>query len=202
MNERLTDAERRAMLAGDRTGTLHEHDDGDDDLGLVADLLAEPSTWSEPDPSLEDRVVRAVAEAEPAPPSRRPAPVSARRGPRSRGRRVLYAATAAAASVAVVVGAAVATGGGGPGTDFSARLDRHGARAGRPGRGGRHAQRGRVPDRARRPWTPPTPRRRLLPGVAQEPARSVSSRSAPSARATARSCCGRVCHRRSTGPSR
>ena len=46
MNERLTDAERRALLAGDRTGTLHEHDDGDDDLRLVADVLAEPSTWS------------------------------------------------------------------------------------------------------------------------------------------------------------
>ena len=113
MSERLTDAERRAMLAEDGTGA-----DADAELGLLADLLADPTTWAEPDPALEERVVRSVAEA-PAGPATGPA--SRRRARRGRGRWFLYAAGAAAASVAVVAGVVVASDGGST-ADFSSRL--------------------------------------------------------------------------------
>jgi hypothetical protein len=114
MSERLTDAERRAMLAEDRTGSQE-----DAELGLIADLLADPSTWAEPDPALEDRVVRAVAAA-PAGPATGPA--SRRRARRGRGRGFLYAASAVAASVAVLAGVVAASDGGGSTADFSSRL--------------------------------------------------------------------------------
>ena len=115
MNERLTDTERRAMLAGDPTGAQAS----DDELELLAGLLADPSTWAEPDPALENRVVRAVAAA---PATTATGPASSRRARRGRGRGFLYAASAAAASVAVVAGAVVASGGGGSSADFSSRL--------------------------------------------------------------------------------
>jgi len=114
MSERLTDAERRALLAEERTGAQ-----ADDELGLIADLLADPSTWAEPDPALEERVVRSVAVA-PAGPAAGPA--SRRRARQGRGRGLLSAAGAVAASVAVVAGVVVAADGGGTTADFSSRL--------------------------------------------------------------------------------
>jgi hypothetical protein len=117
MNERLTDAERRALLAGERDGSL----DGEDaaDLAIVADLLADPATWVEPDPGLEDRVVGAVATAGPrAAPSTPRTAASVR--PR-RGRRLLYAASVAA-SILIVAGVIVETAGSGSATAFSGRL--------------------------------------------------------------------------------
>jgi len=115
MSERLTDAERRAMLEAGRTGDLAP----DDEVALLADLLADPSTWAEPDAALEDRIVRAV---DGAPATSAAGPASRRRASRGRGHRFLYAAGAAAASVAVVAGIVVASDGGGSSADFSSRL--------------------------------------------------------------------------------
>ena len=52
------------MIAGDRADALEPDEAAE--LALLADLLADPSTWAEPQPGLEDAVVRAVADAEPA----------------------------------------------------------------------------------------------------------------------------------------
>jgi anti-sigma-K factor RskA len=116
MSERLTGAERRALLAGDITGSP-ELDDTE--LELVADLLADPAVWSDPDPALEDRVVQAVTAA-PGAPTARPAG-AARSRMRARGRRAVYAVGAAAAAAAVVIGV-VATTGGGTDPQFQSQL--------------------------------------------------------------------------------
>src|SRR6185295_12184290 len=71
MNERLSDDERRALLAGDRVDASAPDEDAE--LGVLASVLADPAVWAEPSPELEDRVVRAVADAEPAPVTRAPA---------------------------------------------------------------------------------------------------------------------------------
>lgn len=120
MSERLTDAERRALLAGDRA----EPPDPDEAaaLDVAADLLADPSLWAEPDPGLEDRIVRAVAAAEPGPGTARRATNGHAGAGVSRRRWLLYAASAAAASILFVAGVIAASTGGGSGTDFSARL--------------------------------------------------------------------------------
>jgi len=68
------------------------------DLELLDDLLAQPSTWVEPAPDLEDRVVWAVAEAAPAP-SRQSTTA------RSWRRTTSLLAVAAAIAITVVVGA-------------------------------------------------------------------------------------------------
>jgi len=108
MTERLTDQERRGLLAGDRGAALAPEEAAE--LGVLADVLADPATWSEPDAALEERVVRAVVAAEPAPTTGR-APTAAAQGRAraGRGHRFMLAAVAAAASVAIVVGVLVAT---------------------------------------------------------------------------------------------
>ena len=70
------------------------------DLELLDDLLAHPSTWVEPAPDLEDLVVWAVAEAAPAP--SRPSAIT-----RSWRRTASVLAVAATIAIAVVVGAVV-----------------------------------------------------------------------------------------------
>jgi anti-sigma-K factor RskA len=98
MNDRPTHEEREALIAGERAGTLEPGEA--EELALLADLLADPSTWSEPRAGLEDAVVQAVSDA---PASR------ARPGRTSRRWRIAVGAVAAAAAIVVVLGIVVAT---------------------------------------------------------------------------------------------
>ena len=61
MTERPTNEEREALIAGDALDALAADEAAA--LALLADLLADPSTWAEPGPDLEDSVVRAVLAA-------------------------------------------------------------------------------------------------------------------------------------------
>jgi Anti-sigma-K factor rskA, C-terminal len=120
MNERRTNKEREALLAGDRAGALEPEEAAE--LALLADVLADPSLWTEPSAALEDAVVDAVINAEPAPTATpRPAPtvVSIER-PRH-WRRFALSAGGIAATIAIVFGAVIATEGG-TSVDFSGRL--------------------------------------------------------------------------------
>jgi hypothetical protein len=86
MNDRPTDEERRALIRGDRTNLEPGEED---EIAMFADLLADPSTWAEPSAELEDTVVQAVENAEPA---------------RRRHRyRVVLSVVAAAAVIAVLL---------------------------------------------------------------------------------------------------
>ena len=125
MSDELTRREREALIAGDRAGALEPNEAAE--LALFADLLADPSTWAEPNPALEEAVVRAVVEADAdvelvafakEPP---PAPVTPRREHASRRRRISYSALAAAAAILIVLGT-VAVVRGGTDRDFSAQL--------------------------------------------------------------------------------
>lgn len=120
MNERPTNEEREALLASSRAGALEP--DEASELALLADVLADPSTWTEPNVGLEDAVAQAVADAKPtASTSVTPSATGARRNAAPRGRRVVLSAVAAAAAIAIVVGAVlVARGGTSP--DFKAQL--------------------------------------------------------------------------------
>jgi hypothetical protein len=112
MNEHPTNEERQSLIAGERAGALEPDEAAD--LELFADLLADPSTWAEPSAGLEDDVVRAVENAEPAP-AETPMRSQARR------RRVLgLVAAAAAIAVLVLGGFGVFLGNGSP--DYSAAL--------------------------------------------------------------------------------
>jgi hypothetical protein len=108
MTERLTKHARTALIVGDRVGRLEPDETAD--LALLTDLLVQESTWSEPDPTLEDRIVRTVASAG-RPDARRP----------RRRRRVALTAAAAAASVAVVVATLLGLQDA-SGPDYAARL--------------------------------------------------------------------------------
>jgi hypothetical protein len=108
MTERLTKHARTALIVGDRAGRLEPDETAD--LALLTDLLVQESTWSEPDPTLEDRIVRTVASAG-RPDARRP----------RRRRRVALTAAAAAASVAVVVATLLGLQDA-SGPDYAARL--------------------------------------------------------------------------------
>ena len=103
MNERRSNEERDALLAAE-LGPLEPEQAAD--VSLLADVLGDPATWSEPDFGLEDAVVHAVADAEPA------APTAA--DTRRRHRRFGLAAGAVAAAIAIVVGALAITGGSSP----------------------------------------------------------------------------------------
>jgi hypothetical protein len=121
MNERRTNEEREALLAGDDAGALGPEEAAE--LALLADVLADPSLWTEPSAGLEDAVVQAVTSAEAAPTtSRRPNnEASATPGKAWRGRRFALSAAGIAATIAIVFGAVVATEGG-AGPEFSAQL--------------------------------------------------------------------------------
>jgi hypothetical protein len=93
MNDRPTNEERGALLAEE----------------LLADLLADESTWAEPRAGLEDSVVEAVLDG-------------TRRWAAPRRRRFLLSAVAAAAAAAIVVGGVVEAGRE-TSADFEAQLD-------------------------------------------------------------------------------
>jgi hypothetical protein len=120
MNDRSTYQERLALVAGDRAGSLDP--DVAAEVALLADLLADPSTWAEPSAALEDAVVQAVSSAAPAgETSASPSAGRARRGATTHRRRVLVSALSAAAAIAIGAGAVVMTGPG-TSTDLSAQL--------------------------------------------------------------------------------
>jgi hypothetical protein len=109
MSERPTKEEREALVAGDRAGALEPDEAAE--LALLAQLLADPSTWAEPDPGLEDAVLRAVAAAEPdqgAVPAAA-GPRASRRQRKAGDRRLVLPVLAAAAAIAIVLGVVVAT---------------------------------------------------------------------------------------------
>lgn len=114
MSERDTRSEREAAIAGDDATALRP--DQIAEVPLLADLLADPSTWAEPRPELEDAVVDAVlgADAEPAD----VVPMRRRAGRSGRWR----AAVAVAAAVVVVLAGAVVLTRGGPDPEFESEL--------------------------------------------------------------------------------
>ena len=119
MTDRPSRAEREAMIVGERAGTLDAVEAAE--LGLLADLLAEPSTWAEPSAELEDAIARAV---EDAPPAALPSPTAIATEVRhpARRRRLMVAALGAAAAVIAFIGGGVVLSGGGPSTEYDARL--------------------------------------------------------------------------------
>ena len=106
-SDNTSNEERRAMIADAAGHELLPHEA--EELGELADLLANPSTWAEPRAGLEDEIVQSVGAAKPA------RVVSGRRV-----RRFGAAAAAVAASVAITLGI-VATQGTSS-ADFTARL--------------------------------------------------------------------------------
>jgi hypothetical protein len=93
-----------------------------DELGVLTDLLADPSTWAEPSPGLEDAIVRAVESAQPSVRISRAPLASRARQQRTRRRRVLVAALGAAAASIAFVGGLLAVSGGGTSTAYEAQL--------------------------------------------------------------------------------
>jgi hypothetical protein len=77
MTTRVSKVERWALITGGRTRPLVPSEATE--IALLADLLADPSTWAEPCTSLEDDVVRAVVDAGPGlhvAPEPQPAPIT------------------------------------------------------------------------------------------------------------------------------
>lgn len=111
MNERRTNEDREALLAGDRAGELEPDEAAE--LALLADVLADPSIWAEPSGALEDAVVQAVVEAEPAPAlTAMPTTTTTRPERAHHWRRFALSAGGIAATIAIVFGAVIATEGG------------------------------------------------------------------------------------------
>jgi Anti-sigma-K factor rskA len=130
MTDGRTNEERKAMIAGDRAGALEPHEAAE--LELLADLLADPSTWAEPRAGLEDEIVHAVTDAAPAAPAPVTpiAPAAGGRAPTRRHRVVLSVLAAAAVVAAVVVGSVLVTRGGGASPDYQGQLSATGLRPG------------------------------------------------------------------------
>jgi hypothetical protein len=63
MSERPTNEEREALIANEHTRALEPDEAAE--LALLADMLADGSTWTEPSAGLEDAVVEAVENAVP-----------------------------------------------------------------------------------------------------------------------------------------
>src|SRR5712691_6879073 len=123
MTDRPTNEEREKLLADARGGGLEPQEAAE--LPLLADVLADSSTWAEPSAGLEDAVVRAVADAERTT-TTPPTPVARRT---SRRRRLLVSALAAAAVIATVVATVLVTRGGTT-ADYEAQLTATGAAPG------------------------------------------------------------------------
>jgi hypothetical protein len=120
MTERPTRQELEALIEDAKEGMLGADEAAD--VSLLADLLADPSTWVEPDAGLEDSVVAAVVGAEQtAGPSETPAVMHARRRAMSRRRQIVLSMAALAAAIVIVVGIVAVTRSGTP-ADFKARL--------------------------------------------------------------------------------
>jgi hypothetical protein len=121
MTDRPTGDERERWIAEGRDGALEP--DQAPEVGLLADLLADPSTWADPDTGLEDTIVRAVADAQPAPARRLPQRDSGARHTRAtHRRRMMLPALAAAATVLIIAVAAVTTLRGDTSRDFDVAL--------------------------------------------------------------------------------
>jgi hypothetical protein len=121
MDERLTNEEREALIAEDRADALTPEQAAE--LPVLAGLLADPSTWAEPDAGLEDRVVAAVRAAEPdAPSSVTPITARSERTAARRRRRGVVAASIAAAAALVIGVTTVVVTGSGSGPDGEAQL--------------------------------------------------------------------------------
>jgi hypothetical protein len=105
MNDHPNNEERQALIAGDRTNLSP---DEAEDIALFADLLADPSTWAEPNAALEDSVVAAVENAPAA--------------PRRHRRRVIFSVVAAAALIAALLLASVSVLATSSGPDYRAAL--------------------------------------------------------------------------------
>ena len=106
MTDHGANDEREAMIAEGHARALEPHEA--DELALLADLLADPSTWAEPRAGLEDEIVRSVAAGSPA------------RGGTRRTWRFAGAAAAVAAAIAISVGLVGTLGSTDP--DFGAKL--------------------------------------------------------------------------------
>ena len=132
MTDRPTNEARATLLAASRDADLGP--EAAAELELLAELLADPTTWVEPDAALEDAVARAVAVADAEPDASTTATRAdvERRATRARRRVVLWAA-AAAVALGIAVPTTVAVTGGGTSTDYTARLSAtgvaHGAQA-------------------------------------------------------------------------
>ena len=116
MTDRPNHEDLEDALAQARGGALDP--DKAAEVPLLADALADPSTWAVPSAGLEDAVVRAVADAEPATTSWSE---TGSRRPQRRRRRVLVSALAAAAIALVVVTTVFVTRGG-TNPDYEAQL--------------------------------------------------------------------------------
>jgi hypothetical protein len=99
----------------DRTNEVTE-------LGLLAELLADPSTWVEPRPGLEDAIVRAVSDAPSSGASSSTPVPTAVHHHSARRRRIVMAALGAAAAVLAFVGGLALVSRGGTGSDYEAQL--------------------------------------------------------------------------------
>ena len=128
MTDRPTNEERERLIADARGGPLDSGQAAE--LPLLADTLADPSTWAEPSPGLEDSVVGAVAEAEQG--TTKPPTRVARRHARSRRWPRVLVSVAAAAVIATVVATVLVTRGGAS-PDFEAQLTATGSLPGAHG---------------------------------------------------------------------
>jgi hypothetical protein len=112
MTKRPSDETREALIASARAGQLDASETAE--LSLLADVLGDPSVWSEPGSGLEDAVANAVAAAPPA-------AVDARAAVRPRRRRVALSIVAAAAAIVILLGV-VAVARRETNSDFESRL--------------------------------------------------------------------------------
>jgi hypothetical protein len=108
LSDRSTDDHREALIANEVVGELAPGDQ--DELALLAELLADESTWTEPSAGLEDAVVRAVADTAPlaAAPATNSDAADLGAG-KTRRRHSMLSAVAAAAAVAILLGTLVET---------------------------------------------------------------------------------------------
>ena len=102
MNEHPSNEERAALIAEHANGPLAP--DAAEDLSIISDLLADPSTWAEPTGRLEEAVAHAV-EAAPSPEAATAGDVRQRQQQPRRRRTSALSAVAAAAAIAVALGA-------------------------------------------------------------------------------------------------
>jgi anti-sigma-K factor RskA len=119
MTDRTPNQGREELIAAARVGALEPQEAAE--LALLADVLADASTWVEPGDGLEDAVLRAVSDDEPTATSSLTSVAPKAR--RSAGRRWRFAvpASGAAAVIAIVV-AAVSITRGGTSPDYEAQL--------------------------------------------------------------------------------
>jgi anti-sigma-K factor RskA len=122
MTDRPTNDERERLIADAHRGALDSGEAAE--LPLLADVLADSSTWAEPSPGLEDEVVRAVADAD-ATTTKPPTPVARRQAKSRRWPRVLVSVAAAAVIATVFATVLVTRGGTSP--DYKAQLDATGS---------------------------------------------------------------------------